>query len=119
MSSHLLGEIERVCENLIVIEEGQLLRAGTIADLTDITSVLVVEVDEGAMQLAARLQEDGFEARAEGRQVEIVVEPADTERAQTLVIERVIELELSLLRLEQRRRQLEELFQGAPESTAR
>ena len=38
MSSHLLTEIERVCDGLIVVDEGKLMRTGRIAELTDETS---------------------------------------------------------------------------------
>ena len=113
MSSHLLGEIERVCETLIVIEEGQLVRAGRISDLTGVTSLLVVEVDEGAERLAHRLGERGFPARADGRQVELEIEPDQAAAAQDLVVQTIVDLGLPLLRLEQQRRQLEDLFQTA------
>ncbi len=113
MSSHLLGEIERVCETLIVIEEGKLLQAGRISELTDITSVLLVEVDECADELAHRLTEQGLPATADGRQVALEIDPQRVAVAQDLVVQGVVDLSLSLLRLEQRRRQLEELFAAA------
>lgn len=113
MSSHLLGEIERVCETLIVIEEGKLLQAGRISELTDITCVLLVEVDERADELAHRLTEQGLPATADGRQVELEIDPQRVAVAQDLVVQSVVDLSLSLLRLEQRRRQLEELFAAA------
>ena len=114
MSSHLLNEIERVCETLIVIEEGKLLQAGRISDLTDITSILLVEVDERADELARRLTEQGLPATADGRQVELEIDPEQVALAQDVVVQSVVDLNLSLLRLEQRRRQLEDLFEAAP-----
>ncbi len=114
MSSHLLNEIERVCETLIVIEEGKLLQAGRISDLTDITSILLVEVDERADELARRLTEQGLPATADGRRVELEIDPEQVALAQEVVVQSVVDLNLSLLRLEQRRRQLEDLFEAAP-----
>ena len=113
MSSHLLSEIERVCERLIVIEEGRLVRAGTIADLTDVTSLLRIEVESGAERLAARLTEQGLPGTADGRQVEIEVSPERLSGAQDLIVETVADLGLPLIRMEQRRRRLEELFETA------
>ena len=48
MSSHLLNEIERVCDGLVLIEQGRLVRAGRIAELTDETSILLVELEGDA-----------------------------------------------------------------------
>ena len=120
MSSHLLSEIERVCATLIVIEEGKLLQAGRISELTNITSVLLVEVDERADELAHRLTEQGLPATADGRQIKLEIDPQRVAVAQDLVVQSVVDLNLSLLRLEQRRRQLEELFAvAAPGGTRR
>ena len=113
MSSHLLSEIERVCERLIVIEEGRLVRAGTIADLTDVTSLLRIEVESGAERLAARLTEQGLRGTADARQVEVEVNPERLTWAQDLIVETVAGLGLPLIRMEQRRRRLEELFETA------
>jgi ABC-2 type transport system ATP-binding protein len=115
MSSHLLSEIERICERLIVIEDGQLVRAGTIAELTDVTSVLHIEVESGADRLAALLTERGLPTTvdattASARQLEVEVEGERLSWARDLVIETIAGLGLPLIRMEQRRRRLEELF---------
>ncbi len=111
MSSHLLSEIERICERLIVIDEGRIVRAGTIADLTDVTSFLRVEVEFGADRLAARLTERGLPGSVDAREVEVEVSPERIDQAQELIVETVESLGLPLIRLEQRRRRLEELFE--------
>jgi ABC-2 type transport system ATP-binding protein len=53
VASHLLGEIEQICDHLVAIEAGRLLRADTISSVTQASSVLLVEVDEGVEQLQA------------------------------------------------------------------
>ena len=45
MSSHLLTEIERVCEYLVVIEGGRLVRSDPLSTFTGRTEVVTVEVD--------------------------------------------------------------------------
>ena len=110
MSSHLLGEIERVCDALVVIDEGRLVRAGRIADFTDLTSVLVVEVERDAERLAGLLSERGLDARAEDRRVEVTFVGDDPGDLRVAIVDAVATLELPLIRLEQRRRTLEELF---------
>ena len=46
MASHLLGEIERVCDFLVAIDAGRLLRAAALGTFTQHTGTLIVEVDE-------------------------------------------------------------------------
>ena len=53
VASHLLGEIERVCDHLVAIEAGRLLRADTIASFTGVSQMLVIEVEEGAGEAGA------------------------------------------------------------------
>ena len=55
VASHLLGEIERVGNQLLAIDAGRLLRSAPIASFTERTGVLSVEVEEGAEALAAAL----------------------------------------------------------------
>jgi len=64
--------------------------------------------EEGAQELAAALVAAGIEAVADGRTVLIHLED---ERPFDLVRDTVVELGLPLVRIEQRRRGLEELFQ--------
>ncbi len=117
MSSHLLSEIERVCEGLIVIESGTLMRTGRIAELTDETAVLAVEVEWDADRLADVLTERGLEAQALGRMVE-VASVGGADGVHDTILDAVVTLDLPLVRLEQRRRSLEDLFQPATEPAA-
>jgi ABC-2 type transport system ATP-binding protein len=115
VASHLLGEIERVCSFLLAIDAGKLLRAATIASFTERTGTLGVEVEEGADALAARLTNAGLEARVEGRTV--LVDCPD-ERPYDLVRDAIDDLGLALVRLEQRRHRLEDLFRTEDRSEA-
>ena len=63
VASHLLGEIERVCDFLVAIDAGQLLRAAPLGTFTERTGVLAVEVEDGAAALAAALIAAGLQAR--------------------------------------------------------
>ena len=109
MSSHLLSEIERVCDGLIVIESGSLMRTGRIADLTDETAVLAVEVEWDADRLAATLGERGLDAQALGRIVEVAAAGGE-DGVHDAILDAVVTLDLPLVRLERGRRSLEELF---------
>ena len=117
MSSHLLSEIERVCDGLIVIESGRLMRTGRISDLTDETAVLAVEVEWDADRLAAMLAERGLDVQALGRTVEVST-AGGSDGVHDTILDAVVTLELPLVRLEQRRRSLEELFQADAQPAA-
>jgi ABC-2 type transport system ATP-binding protein len=108
VASHLLGEIERVCDHLVAIDAGRLIRSAALTTFTERTGVLAVDVEEGARELAAALLAAGIEAVVDGRTVLIRLED---ERPFDLVRDTVADLGLPLVRIEQRRRGLEELFQ--------
>jgi ABC-2 type transport system ATP-binding protein len=48
VASHLLSEIERICDHLVAIEGGRLLRAASLVSMTQALPWLAVEVDEGS-----------------------------------------------------------------------
>ena len=107
VTSHLLGELERVCDHIVVIDGGQLLRASSTADVTAISQVIVVEVDEGAEVLSEALQVAGLSVRAVGTLLE--VELAD-DSAYDLVRDAVVREGLGLVRMERRRHRMAEIF---------
>lgn len=107
MSSHLLGEIERVCDHLVVIDAGRLMRADTIATFTGEMQVLTIEVDEKQDELQARLTEKGLSVTADGPLLLISI---DGQAPYDVVRDEVVDLGVGLLRMEQRRHRLEDLF---------
>jgi ABC-2 type transport system ATP-binding protein len=110
VSSHHLAEVERVCDHVVVIDAGRLLRSSAIASFTGRSPVLAVEVLEGAERLAERLSGLGMAVVPDHRQllVELRAE-GDTD----LVRDAAAELGLGLVRLEQRRHRIEDVFREA------
>ena len=115
VASHLLGEIERVSDFLVAIDAGRLLRAAPLGSFTERTGYLAVEVEEGQEGLAAALTARGLVPAVDGR---TVVVPIEDDRPYDLVRDALAELGLPLVRLEQRRRGLEDLFADRPAVTA-
>jgi ABC-2 type transport system ATP-binding protein len=108
VSSHLLSEIERVCDYLIVIEDGKLHSAAPLADFTRESGVLLVEVDEGADVLAQVLSDRGLKvAVVDQREVDVTVE---SELSYNAVRDAVTQTGLALVRMEHRRGRLEDIF---------
>jgi ABC-2 type transport system ATP-binding protein len=110
--SHLLGEVERICDSLVAIEGGRLLRADLISTMTEAREVLAVEVSEGTDALAAALAAMGLPVAREGR---LLLVPLEDEQTYDRILAAVAELDLPLHRLDQRRHRVAELF-AAPES---
>ncbi len=116
MSSHLLGEIERVCDWLVVIDGGRLVRSGAVAEFTAGLGSLEVEVEGDAGALAEALTERGFEARGEGFIAHVALNGVDPYDA---IRDCIVEMEMGLVRLEQRRQSLEDIFRPEePEAVA-
>ena len=109
MASHLLGEVERVCDHLVAIDSGRLVASAPLARFTALTRVLTVEVEDGADRLAGALANAGRAVTREGRTVLVDL---DGPPPYDLVRDAVAELGLPLVRVEQRRHQLEDLFRG-------
>ena len=107
VASHLLGEIERICDRLVAIEAGQLLRADTMDSFTRASQTLLIEVEEGTAALAQELGRRGL--RAQPYQRALLV-PIAGEHTYDAVRDSVAALGLPLSRLEQRRHQVEEIF---------
>lgn len=113
MATHLLGEIERVCEQLVVIDAGRLVHQGPVAEFTSVTQTLEIEIEGDAGRLAARLASLGIDATADGRKA--LVSFSDTPPFAS-IRDAIVELDLGLVRMKQRRRRLEDLFRPQPAS---
>lgn len=114
VSSHLLGELERICDGVVLLDGGRLVRAERLGVLTGITSTLVVEVDGDASAFAAALVSRGLPATPDLQRVLVTI-PDDVGGEQNrtafdVVRDVAIEQGSALLRMERRRGHLEDLF---------
>ena len=116
VTTHLLGELERTCDHLVVIDGGRLLRSSSTASFTEVTQLLAVEVTDhpadasldacGAVR--ERLTAAGLTVTADGSRLLLVrIENDDT---YDTVRDTVAGLGLGLVRLEQRRHRVAEIF---------
>jgi ABC-2 type transport system ATP-binding protein len=105
--SHLLGEVERICDSLVAIDSGRLLRSDHVSAMTTVTDVLVVEVSEGSDGLAGRLAALGLPVRRDGR---MLLVPLEHDETYDRILTAVADLDLPLHRLEQRRHRVADLF---------
>jgi ABC-2 type transport system ATP-binding protein len=76
LSSHILGEVERLCDRAAIIREGRLVRAGSVRDLRDIKQhyidvAFAVPVDASELRLVAGVQQV---QGTDGRVFQIIVQ---------------------------------------------
>jgi ABC-2 type transport system ATP-binding protein len=107
VTSHLLGELERVCDTVVVIDGGRLLRYSSTADMTTETSALLVEVEGDPAPLVALLEHHGAVVRVVGRLLEVQM---DGGAVFDLVRDGAAQLELGLVRMERGRHRMAEMF---------
>jgi ABC-2 type transport system ATP-binding protein len=79
--------------------------------MTTERDVLTVEVSEGVDLLAARLAQLGLPAHRDGHALAV---PLDNDEVYDRILGAVVELDLPLHRLDQRRHRVAELFQSVP-----
>jgi ABC-2 type transport system ATP-binding protein len=108
VSSHHLEEVERICDAVVIVEGGEVVRAGTLAGLRSGPAGLVVEVDERVEELIALLADRGYEAAVEGTTLVL----GGTDGVHDAVRDAVAELGIGLRRLEPRGRTLEDVYLG-------
>ncbi|AMW03951.1 ABC transporter ATP-binding protein [Gemmatimonas phototrophica] len=120
VSSHLLGELERICDRIVLIEQGRLLRAEQVGALTTETGTLVVELDGDAPavdQFVAQVAARGLLVQRERQRVLVEipenVDAAGIQQAHDIVRDAAAASDVGLLRLERRRGHLQDLFAGA------
>jgi ABC-2 type transport system ATP-binding protein len=111
VTSHLLGELEQVCDHVVVIDGGRLLRSSATADVTSASRIIAVEVDERLDELATALGLAGLVVHDAGRQLEVELVDDTT---YDLVRDSVVELGLGLMRMERRRHRMAEIFRADP-----
>ena len=114
VSSHLLGELERICEAVVLVEQGRLVRAERLGNITGETGTLLVEIDGDAAAFVARLAAAGITAQYERQRVLVVVPDGANEDVLRTVCDGVRDAAaadgVGLLRVERRRGHLEDLF---------
>jgi ABC-2 type transport system ATP-binding protein len=123
VTSHLLGELERTCDHVVVIDGGKLLRSSSTSDFTQTMATLAVEVTDsdahpdGTQVLRERLAaagvtlQEGLEHGLPGAGHILLVE-ATGEETYDLVRDTVADLGLGLVRMEQRRHHIAEVFRS-------
>jgi ABC-2 type transport system ATP-binding protein len=110
-SSHLMADVERTCDRIIVLQGGELVHSGEVSDFTSETESVFIEVDAGHERLIAELEERGVRVVPAGNGFDI--EGADAS-VYDHVRDAVVAAGAPLRRMAPNRRALSELFIDDP-----
>lgn len=116
LSSHLLEEVERVCDGVVILSGGRVVVSGGLDELRRGEAGLVVDLDEDPAGVVARLEASGLVVAVDGRR--LVIE-GDEGVAADAVRDACVALGVGLRRLQRRMATLEDVFLAAqPEEVA-
>jgi ABC-2 type transport system ATP-binding protein len=108
MSTHLLADVERTCDHVVMLDGGTLVVSREVETLMVMTGSVTVEVDGGTDLLVAELARRGYQAEAVDGRIE--VQAPDRDAALDAIRDAVAELGLPLTRLASRMASLDDVF---------
>lgn len=113
VATHLLGDVQQVCEHVVMLDAGRLVVAGPTEHLLERTGVVTVDVGDRAEELVVALAARARQARLAVGEVEVSISGEDD---LDTIRDAVAELGLPLHRLTTRVATLDEVFlrQAAP-----
>ncbi len=108
VNSHLLLEVELMCDRVVIMDKGRILREGTIADLTPSTGAVRFEIGAVREDLDRVLEGVGRDLRVDGATFQLTIQKEELD----LAIDRLRSAGISIRAVEPRRINLEEAFLG-------
>ena len=114
ISTHLMGDVERTCDAVVVLGAGKVLRAGEVAGLTEETESVLVDVVAGADTLARGLTARGMEVQVDGNRLTL---PRVSGDDYDVLRDAIVETGVLLYRLAPERHSLAAVFDSPPAET--
>jgi ABC-2 type transport system ATP-binding protein len=107
LNSHLLSEVELLCDHVAILQKGEVIREGDIASLTRRKGLFLIGLADGQSLPEPEITRMGYEVRPDGGRWEIHLSEGQS-------IDPVIDLlrsrQLNLRHLLEKRQSLEDLF---------
>jgi len=107
-SSHLMADVERTCDRIIVLQGGNVVQSGEVTHFTKETETVFIEVDTNRERLMASLDRRGVKVAEDGSG--LTIEGFD-ESVYDDVRDALVEAQAPLRRMAPRKRALTELFE--------
>jgi ABC-2 type transport system ATP-binding protein len=110
VSSHLLAEVEQTCTHVVVMHQGSLVAAGTVAEVTGESASVLVVVDDTEAALRVLAGARGVTAAHSGEGgVVVELDPSMNGTGRIEVVRQLVEGGVGVDRISPRRR-LEDVF---------
>ena len=109
LSTHLMGDVERTCDRIVLLEGGQVMEEGAVTGFTQETETVFIEVDDNRQALVEALGRRGIGAEIDGSAV-VVDQVRDA--GYDAIRDAVVESNARLRRMAPRRHQLTEIFRS-------
>ena len=109
LSSHLMGDVERTCDRIIVLDSGHVTDEGEVSQFTRETQTIYIDVDDHRDELVEALGRRGIEVTIDGGS--LVMELERDEQYDS-VRDAIVEAEAGLRRMAPRRHTLTEIFRS-------
>jgi ABC-2 type transport system ATP-binding protein len=110
LSSHLLEDVEHVCDHVVMLDRGRLVVAGKIDDLMSGGSDVIVRVDGDTEAFISRLVAHGVRARLDGNEIVVTRASDGDETVFDVIRDTAVALDLPLRQLRARQRSLEDVY---------
>jgi ABC-2 type transport system ATP-binding protein len=107
LSSHVLEDVERVCDYVMMIDSGRLIGSGYLADLMDTRQEITLEIDGDTTAFKAAMSARQFEAVANDGLLSI---SHDNDAAFDAIRDAAVESGVAIRSLAARRTSLEEFY---------
>ena len=120
ISSHLLEEVEQICDNIVILNAGKLIASGQLDKLTgestglEIELVMVDDLPNAVADVERALQQVGLTVLREPESMILRIPDGEPGLLPDLVRDAVADVGARLKRLEYRRRSLEDIILGVP-----
>ena len=110
LSSHLMGDIERTCDNIIVLDGGHVGSIGEVSHFTQETRNIIIEVDRNIEDFMAALANRNVKAAIDGS---VIIVNLEQEEQYDIIRDAIVDTDARLRRLTPRRHGLADIFRGA------
>ena len=120
ISSHLLEEVEQICDNIVILNAGKLIASGQLDKLTgestglEIELVMVDDLPNAVRDVERALQQVGLTVLREPESMTLRIPDGEPGLLPDLVRDAVADVGARLKRLEYRRRSLEDIILDVP-----